>query len=126
MADKTSRQSKRLLAHMTEAELQNAVVDLARLLGYLVHHSRPAQNRKGKWSTPIQGDAGFPDLCIAGKGRLLFVELKSEEGKMSVEQEVWRDELALASTWSANKIRWVLWRPQNWVSGDIERILKHG
>ena len=61
---------------MTEREFQRAVVELARLMGWRVHHTRPALTRAGEWRTPIQGDAGFPDLVLCRPPRLILAELK--------------------------------------------------
>jgi len=61
---------------MTEREFQQAVVQLARLMGWRVHHTRPALTQRGRWLTPIQGDAGFPDLVLCRPPRLILAELK--------------------------------------------------
>jgi len=83
---------------MTEAEFQSAVIEVARLRGWLVMHQRPAQIRPGRWATAIQGDAGFPDLVLARPraGELIFAELKREKGRVSVMQKVWLRTLAAA------------------------------
>lgn len=47
---------------ISEAELQSAVIELARTLGYRVAHFRAARTAQG-WRTPVEADgAGFPDL----------------------------------------------------------------
>jgi hypothetical protein len=74
---------------MSESDLQRAVIDAARLGGWLVHHCRPSLTASGRWATAIQGHKGFPDLVIAGKGRVLFLELKSARGRVSVDQAEW-------------------------------------
>ncbi len=79
---------------ISERDLQDQVVSLARLLGYRVHHTRPARRQDGTWSTPLQGDPGFPDLVIVGHGLLVFVELKIQRGRMTPEQREWSRELA--------------------------------
>jgi hypothetical protein len=61
---------------MTERDFQRAVVELARLMGWRVHHTRPALTQRGRWLTPIQGDAGFPDLVLCRPPRLVLAELK--------------------------------------------------
>jgi hypothetical protein len=83
---------------MTESEFQSAVIEVARLRGWLVMHQRPAQIRPGRWATAIQGDAGFPDLVLARPkpGELIFAELKREKGRVSVMQKVWLRTLAAA------------------------------
>lgn len=101
---------------MTEAELQSAVVELAHVRGWLVMHTRAAYSR-GKWSTPIQGDPGFPDLVLARRGRVVFAELKSEKGTTSKDQEAWF--IALSA---GDEDVWE-WRPSDWSSGLIARVL---
>ena len=58
---------------INEAALQNAVIELAKLYGWKVHHTRPAQMPSGKWATPIQGHAGFPDLVLVRPPDTIFV-----------------------------------------------------
>ena len=79
---------------MTEAELQAAVVQLAQLLGWRVAHFRPARTERG-WRTPVAADgAGFPDLVMVRKERLLVAELKSVPGKLTDTQHDWLAALA--------------------------------
>lgn len=80
---------------MLEAEFQKEVVALAKLTGWLVMHTRPALNQSGKWSTPIQGHKGFPDLVLSHRNRgTVFAELKAEKGRLSPEQKIWLEVLA--------------------------------
>lgn len=98
---------------MTEAMLQACVVETARLLGWRVHHTRPARTGKG-WRTPIMGDVGFPDLVLARDGRVLFAELKQNGKRPRAEQQAWLDVLPDA----------VVWCPTDWESGRIEQVLR--
>lgn len=98
--------------HMTEAQLQEAIIDLARLRGWLIHHDRPARLANGEWRTPIQGDHGFFDLVLIRAQRALFVELKTEQGKLTHAQQAWQD--------AANGL---VWRPEDWSSGLIAQVL---
>jgi hypothetical protein len=84
-----------LLRRMSEAQLTRTVIQTARTYGWIVAHFRPGMDRRGQWKTAVQGDGvGFPDLILAHpSGDILFVELKSEKGKLSLEQERWRDVL---------------------------------
>jgi len=82
------RQIAGLASLQSEAQFQEAVIEFARLHGWLVHAERPARSDKG-WRTPVQGDAGFPDLVLARGSVTLVWELKSEKGKRSPEQEKW-------------------------------------
>jgi hypothetical protein len=107
---------------MTEAELQSAVIETARLFHWRVAHFRPALTAKG-WRTPVEGDgAGFPDLVlvrrpVTRRARLIFAELKSATGNLSVEQQQWLAVLEpVAETF--------LWRPAHWTSGAIEEVLR--
>lgn len=102
---------------MTERELQDAVVEAAGLLGYLAFHARPAVSRKG-WRTPVAYDgAGFPDCVLVGRGRVLWLEFKSDRGRLSPEQQGWADALAAAGE------EWVCVRPADWLSGAVNRLL---
>ncbi len=103
---------------MTERELQAAIVEAARLFGWLVHHCRPARTASG-WATPIEGDAGFPDLVLVRPGRRpMFVELKAQAGRVSREQARWLHVLALAEA-DAH-----VWRPEDWRDGVVEELLR--
>ena len=126
---------------MSEDDLLRAVLDLAVALGYRRAHFRAAQVRcrsckghatagkpracascKGAgftWRTPVQGDgAGFCDLVLVRRRRLLAVELKSDDGLLTGEQIAWLDALAEAGAET------FVWRPAHWRSGEIERALK--
>ncbi len=78
------------LKGMAEADFQVAVIRLLQENGFLVHAERVARSSKG-WCTPVQGDAGYFDITAVHPVRHLFwlIELKSEKGKLSAEQEKW-------------------------------------
>jgi hypothetical protein len=78
-------------ASMSEADLQRAIIDTARLHGWLVHHDRPVTDRRGRTRTAVAGDAGFPDLVIAKDGVVLFIECKSVHGRYEPGQRDWLD-----------------------------------
>ncbi len=103
---------------MSERELQDAVIDLARLLGYRVAHFRPAQTSRGNWITAMSGDTGYPDLTIAGRGRVIFAELKSKSGRISAQQLAWHDALVDAGQ------EFHCWFPSDWLDGTVERVLR--
>jgi len=106
---------------MTECErdFQRAVVELARLMGWRVHHTRPALTQCGRWLTPIQGDAGFPDLVLCRPPRLILAELKRVGGKPTAEQQAWLETLA-----SCAGVECYLWTPNDWDA--IVRMLTGG
>ena len=75
---------------MSEKELKDHLVLVAKRLGYLIHHDLPAMNIRGRWATHIQGDTGFPDLILVHpKGGILALELKKETGKLTPGQKRW-------------------------------------
>ena len=107
---------------MSENDLLSYVVDLARLLGWRVAHFRPARTAKG-WRTAMTGDPGFPDLVLVEPSDrfladTIWVELKAERGMLTADQKLWRDALQKSGQ------HWYLWRPSDWMSGEVERILK--
>lgn len=104
---------------MTERELQDAIVEVAQLRGWLVAHFRPAMTGKG-WRTPVSGDGkGFPDLVLARGRRLMFIELKSKTGKTSHEQALWLEALGKIG----GNVETHLWKPEQWHLGLIEAVL---
>jgi hypothetical protein len=93
---------------VTEAELQAAVIDLARTFQWTVYHTHDSR----------RSQAGFPDLVMVRDGELIFAELKSEKGKLSPAQREWLRELDMTS------VAVYIWRPVDWTSGAIEAVLR--
>ena len=93
---------------MSEAELQSAVLELARYLKWRVYHTHDSRHSA----------AGFPDLVMTRDTRLIFAELKSEKGQMSREQVAWQWSLLDAHA------DFYLWRPADWLNGTIEAALR--
>lgn len=100
---------------MTEAQFTETVVQIAKLHGWHVTHFRPGWSR-GRWSTPLSGDPGFPDLCLARKGRVIFAELKSMTGKTSRAQDAWHAAIQ-GEPGGEQGLPVYLWRPS-----DLEQI----
>lgn len=94
---------------MTERQLQDAVLRLARLGGWLAYHTHDSR----------RSQPGFPDLVLIRPPDLLFVELKSATGVVTLAQEDW-----LLRLQNARHVRTRLWRPTDWTSGLIERTLR--
>ena len=80
---------------MSEKEFQRAVVDLARMYGWLCYHTYDSR----------RSEPGFPDLTLARGGRLLLAELKTEKGRLSAAQKAWASELPAC--------QYRLWRPSD-------------
>lgn len=109
---------------ISEADFQTTVIAYAHLMGWRVHHTRPARTDKG-WRTPIQGDVGFPDLVLAREpgrphlsspARLMVVELKAERGKLTEKQTRWLQLLDSTGIETHN------FRPSDWPT--IVEVLK--
>jgi hypothetical protein len=65
---------------MKEKYFQQAVVDMARRLGYeYVYHTWSSRN----------SPAGFPDLIIGNPGIMIVAELKADDGRITPEQYFW-------------------------------------
>lgn len=79
---------------MTEKELQSAIVDVLDAYGWRFAHFRPAQAQSGNWMTAMQGHIGYPDITAVKGVKILFIELKSEKGKVRPEQDDWLTDLA--------------------------------
>lgn len=68
---------------------------LAHAFGWRVQHSRPAREQSGRWSTPIQGDKGWPDFVFSHplKGLTLFREIKGPKTSIDPDQRLWLQSL---------------------------------
>lgn len=109
---------------MSEEDLLTSVIFTAKTFGWTVYHARPARTGKG-WRTATQGDNGFPDLCLCRDGQVIFAELKSEKGRVSVEQQNWLDELGgLDPAVPGDSISIHVWRPTDWLAGHIQGVLQ--
>lgn len=107
-------------AAITEAELQESVIEAAQWAGYKVIHFRPAQRSDDSWYVPYEGDTGFPDLFMVHKrtGYMILAELKSETGANPTPAQL---------EWiAAARDHGFIWRPRHWISGEIEDELKKG
>ncbi|SDG95856.1 VRR-NUC domain-containing protein [Klenkia brasiliensis] len=95
---------------MTEAQFQQAVVDLARRRGWLAFHTHDSRRGLG---------AGFPDLVLVHEatGELLFVELKTTSGRVSQVQQQWLDALQRGG----HDAR--VWRPAHFSTCQIQNAL---
>lgn len=133
---------------VTEAELQRAVVDLARSLGWGVTQSaaKAIDVEAGQYGLPPQpldgliyhpryslgSEPGWPDLTLVRRHdrRLIFAELKSATGVLGDRQvavlELLR-ELEVehnpgAPSWPSIEVH--VWRPADLQSGAIAEVLR--
>lgn len=91
---------------MTERDFQRKVTDLCDYLGLFWYHNPDSR----------RSNAGFPDLVILGDHHLIFAELKTDRGKVTVEQARWMIRME-----RAGEVAFV-WRPAQWPT--IEAYLK--
>jgi hypothetical protein len=68
---------------MNEETFQEQVLELAQLYGWRSYHTFDSR----------RSTAGFPDLVLVRPPELLFVELKSDDGRVRVEQDAWLNDL---------------------------------
>jgi hypothetical protein len=68
-----------LLESIRESEFQSQIVDTAQKLRWLVYHTHDSR----------RSAAGYPDLTLVRRDRLIFAEVKTEKGKTSPAQEIW-------------------------------------
>lgn len=95
-----------LNAEVTHAELQASIIQLATLKGYEHFHNLH----------PEGSDPGWPDLVLCKPPRLIFLELKTERGKLTEAQRGW-----LLRLKACNQECYLL-RPTDWSGGFIERL----
>lgn len=88
----------------SERGFQAAVLEFAALRGWLCFH--PFDSRRSQ--------AGFPDLVLV-RDRVIFVELKAPQGRISPDQHQWIDALENAGA------QVYVWRPADWP--EIEAAL---
>ena len=107
---------------ISEQELEDAICELLDTFGIYYHHDRPArtgrtQGGKQVWKNHFRGPKGNPDFTPIVGDRLIFAELKSQNGRLTEGQTEWlrRLEHAGAETY--------VWRPQDWLNGSVVEIL---
>ena len=100
----------------SEADFSQWFDDLRRLTGWRGCHFRPALDRRGRWQTALQGDPGFLDWVLVRGTRVIFSELKREDGKVTRAQQEWLDDLR-----KCTGVESYLWRPSD--RSQIEKVL---
>lgn len=109
---------------MSEKTLQDRVVYRAKRDGWVVAHAGKGwvgdqETGTGQFVTPMS--PGWPDLTLAKSGhRLIFMELKREDGVVSDEQWAW---LMLLNTCGAHAI---VVRPSDLRMKRVDAILRNG
>ena len=98
---------------ITEKQLQQLVRSCALQFGWRFYHP---------WMS-VKSAAGFPDCTMVRSdvrgARLIFAELKTENGRLTEAQAEWINALGDVPGVEAR-----VWRPADWFSGEIERTLR--
>ena len=89
----------RLLSAISEKEFQQQVLELAVRCRWMSYHTFDSRR-----STP-----GFPDLTLVRPPRIIFAELKSQNGHMTADQSKWVGALA-----ECTSVETYVWRPGDW------------
>ena len=84
----------------TEAQFQVAVERVATECGWMHYHTHDSRR-----STP-----GFPDLVLVRGSRIVFLELKTENGRLTDDQQAWRKALGAVG----GSVEYHLFRPSDW------------
>jgi hypothetical protein len=108
------------LREMPEDAFQDLVVAMAKAYQWHCAHFRKVRVQRANgstyWQTPVAADGkGWPDLVMV-KDRVLYVELKRENGKLEPAQEDWRDWIVFAGGTHH------VWKPS--MMNEIERVLR--
>jgi len=75
---------------MTETEIQKQITDVCRKSGYLIMRMNAGKGRGNQHLAP----PGTPDLLVIGfKGGVLWIEVKTPAGVVSLDQEQMHAEL---------------------------------
>lgn len=91
---------------VTEAQHQAAIIELARLNDWLWYHVPDSR----------KCPRGFPDLVLVRPPVVLFVECKTDAGRIRPEQREW-----LAALHECDGVQARVWRPKDWA--EIEETL---
>jgi hypothetical protein len=92
---------------MKEKSFAHQVEYLLDLYGWRWCHYEPAIRQSGSWATPLRGDKGEPDYRAVRSGRLVFVEIKGDGGRLTKEQKLWIADLVEAG------VETYVWHPED-------------
>jgi hypothetical protein len=90
---------------LTERGFQRQVIRLAKLFGWKAYHTHDSRH----------SPAGWPDLVLIRRPRVIFAELKTDRNHLTDDQRACLEELRACGQEAYE------WHPRNWKS--IERIL---
>jgi hypothetical protein len=104
---------------MTGKQLQRAAIQVCHARGFIVAHFTAAQVRQGVFVTPIKADGkGFPDMIVAGHGRVFAIEVKGTNDYVKPEQREWLNRL------EAGGVKTLVLTPSKWRAGALDELLR--
>ena len=89
---------KFILGLVPESEFLKQVLEYAELREWLAYHTYDSR----------RSQAGFPDLTLIRRDRIVFAELKTARGRLTVDQQRWFTAL------DATSVEAYIWRPSMW------------
>lgn len=103
-----------------ELECEGTILQAAEMAGWRRHGERAAVSRK-KWSTPIKGDAGWPDLVLANGTQVIAAELKRYPNEPTDDQLTW---LRMLDN-RPHVVALVLWVPEQMDTFNTQLFTRH-
>ena len=88
---------------INEKAFQTIVIATARENGWLVYHTFDSR----------KSEPGYPDLCMIKDGVIMFVELKTDKGKVTTAQRQWIERL-IRHQYHCENLVVEIWRPHIW------------
>jgi Holliday junction resolvase len=101
---------------MRERDFGRQIETMLDFYGWLWKHDETAVRPGGGFATAFRGSRGFPDYIAVKGDRLLFIELKSERGRLSDDQRRWLRDLD-----ATGKAEVYVWRPAD--LADAAKVL---
>ena len=92
-----------IISHKNEKAFQTIVIATARENGWMVYHTFDSR----------KSEPGYPDLCMVKNGFILFVELKTDTGKVTTAQRQWIEQF-IRHQHHCQNILVEIWRPHIW------------
>jgi hypothetical protein len=92
---------------VNEKTFAHQIEFLLDLGGWRWCHYEPAVRQSGSWATPLRGDKGEPDYRAVRSGRLVFVEIKGDGGRLTKDQKLWIADLVEAG------VETYVWHPED-------------
>lgn len=101
-----------------EVDWQRTVCDALDAMGWTWNHARRSIGGKGRGWVTATTLKGWPDLVCWRGERLLFVELKRDDGRLTPEQQVVLVELQVVAAANPH-VEVHVWRPK-----DFDRVVE--